>query len=75
MCTPTKRKIFENATLPILTSGAQTWVTAETQNLKLVCTQIAMKCSLLGIKFSDRIKNTNVRKLSGVKDAGTSLKS
>ncbi len=68
MTTLTKRKIFESATLPLLTYGAQTWATTETQNLKLVRTQIAMKRSLLGIKFSDRIRNTNVRKLFGVKD-------
>ncbi len=43
------------------------WVITETQNLKLVRTQIAMEHSLLRIKFSDRIRNTNVRKLSGVK--------
>ncbi len=44
------------------------WATTETQNLKLVRTQIAMERSLLGIKFSDWIRDTNVRKLSGVKD-------
>ncbi len=69
MPTPTKRKIFENATLPVLTySRAQTRLTTETQNLKLVYTQIPMKRSLLRIKFSNSIRNTKVIKLSGVKD-------
>ncbi len=76
MPTHIKRKIFESSILPVLTYGAQIWATAEAQNLKLIHTEIAKERLLSGIKFRDRIRDTNVRKLSGVKKtAGKSLKS
>ncbi len=63
-----KKKICESCTLPVFTYGSQTWVTTEAQILKLSRTQLATKWSLAGIKWRDKIRNTYIRELTGVKD-------
>ncbi|PZC72867.1 hypothetical protein B5X24_HaOG210392 [Helicoverpa armigera] len=55
---------------PVLTYGAQTWSLTECQKSRLKVCQRAMERSLLGIKRTDRIRNTVIRSRTGVADVG-----
>ncbi len=63
-----KKKILESCTPPVLTYGSQTWATIEAQILKVSRTQLAMERSLASIKRRDKIRNTCIRELTGVKN-------
>ncbi|PZC78256.1 hypothetical protein B5X24_HaOG202328 [Helicoverpa armigera] len=65
-----KRKLVDMCILPVLTYGAQTWSLTECQKSKLKVCQRAMERSLLGIKRTDRIRNTVIRSRTGVADVG-----
>nr|XP_049696607.1 uncharacterized protein LOC126054557 [Helicoverpa armigera] len=65
-----KPKLVDMCILPVLTYGAQTWSLTECQKSKLKVCQRAMERSLLGIKRTDRIRNTVIRSRTGVADVG-----
>ncbi len=65
-----KRKLIDVCILPILTYGAQTWSLTENQKSKLKICQRAMERSILGIKLSDRVRNSDIRSKTGIADVG-----
>ena len=56
--------------LPILTYGAQTWSLTESQKSKLKVCQRAMERSILGVRRTDRIRNTELRSKTRIIDLG-----
>ena len=65
-----KRKLIDMCILPILTYGPQTWSLTESQMTKLKVRQRVMEPSVLGIRFSDRIRNTLIHSKTGIADVG-----
>ena len=69
-----RRRLFEMCILPVLTYGAQTWSTTKLQEQKLRTAQTAMERRMLGITKRDRIRNEEIRRRTGMKDAVTEAK-
>ncbi|XP_061723667.1 uncharacterized protein LOC133529882 [Cydia pomonella] len=65
-----KRKLVDMCILPVLTYGAQAWSLTEIQKSKLKVCQRAMERSILGIKLTDRIRNTTLRSKTRIADVG-----
>ncbi|XP_047989820.1 uncharacterized protein LOC125229086 [Leguminivora glycinivorella] len=65
-----KRKLIDMCILPILTYGAQTWSLTEALKSKLKVCQRAMERSILGVRRTDRIRNTELRSRTRVVDVG-----
>ncbi|XP_063636081.1 uncharacterized protein LOC134806684 [Cydia splendana] len=65
-----KRKLVDMCILPILTYGAQTWSLTEAQKSRLKVCQRAMERSILGVRRSDRVRNTELRSKTRVVDVG-----
>ncbi|PZC76493.1 hypothetical protein B5X24_HaOG204513 [Helicoverpa armigera] len=65
-----KRKLVDMCILPVLTYGAQTWSLTECQKSSLKVCQRAMERSLLGIRRTDLVRNTDIRSKTGVADVG-----
>ena len=65
-----KQKLIDMCILPVLTYGAQTWSVTESQKFRLGVCQRAMERSILGVKRSDRIRNTTLRSNTGITDVG-----
>ncbi|XP_063383590.1 uncharacterized protein LOC134669904 [Cydia fagiglandana] len=63
-----KRKLIDMCILPILTYGAQTWSLTEALKSKLKVCQRAMERSILGVRRTDRIRNTELRSRTRVVD-------
>ncbi|KAL0850897.1 hypothetical protein ABMA28_006806 [Loxostege sticticalis] len=58
----------EHCILPVLTYGAETWVTTKAILQKLIVTQRAMERKLVGVSLRDRMTNKWLRKESKVSD-------
>ncbi|KAI5708080.1 hypothetical protein M8J77_016020 [Diaphorina citri] len=56
--------------LPVLTYGTETLALTKEQSRKLKVCQRRMERSILGISLRDRIRNTEIRRRTGVKDVG-----
>ncbi|XP_061726224.1 uncharacterized protein LOC133531845 [Cydia pomonella] len=56
-----KRKLVDMCILPILTYGAQSWSLTEAQKSRLKICQRAMERSILGVRRTDRVRNTELR--------------
>ncbi|XP_022832295.1 uncharacterized protein LOC111360566 [Spodoptera litura] len=65
-----KKKLMDVCILPILTYGAQTGSLSEHQKYKLKVCQRAMERSILGVRLSDRIRNTTLRSTTKIVDVG-----
>ncbi|XP_063619671.1 uncharacterized protein LOC134792332 [Cydia splendana] len=65
-----KRKLLDMCILPILTYGAQTWSQTEKEKSRLEVCQRAMERSILGVRRTDRIRNTELRSKTGIVDVG-----
>lgn len=63
-----KRRLMDMCILPILTYGAQTWSLTNTQKSDLKVCQRAMERSMLGIKLTDRVRNTVLRSKTLIAD-------
>ena len=61
-------RIFETCTMPTLIYGVQTWALTKSQAKKLQTTQRIMERSIMGIKKSERIPSTHIRKLTKTDD-------
>ena len=64
-----KRKVFDQCVLPVLTYGAETLTLTKRSVSKIRVTQYAMERSMLGITIGDKIRNTEIRRRTGVLDA------
>ncbi|XP_047998342.1 uncharacterized protein LOC125235798 [Leguminivora glycinivorella] len=65
-----KRKLVDMCILPVLTYGAQTWSLTESQKSKLKVCQRDIERSILGVKRTDRIRNTTLRSKTRIADVG-----
>ena len=65
-----KRKLIDMCILPVLTYGAQSWSLTEQQKSKLKICQRAMERSIIGVKRTDRVRNTALRSITQVIDVG-----
>ena len=65
-----KRKLMDMCILPTLTYGAQTWSLTKRQKSALGVCQRAMERSILGVKLTDRIRNSILRSKTQIADAG-----
>ena len=63
-----KRKLMDMCILPILTYGSQTWSLTNIQKSKLKVCQRAMERSILGVKLTDRVRNTTLRSKTQIVD-------
>ncbi|KAL0839312.1 hypothetical protein ABMA28_016056 [Loxostege sticticalis] len=63
-----KARIYNQCILPVLTYGAETWVTTKAILQKLIVTQRAMERRLVGVSLRDRMTNKWLRKESKVSD-------
>ncbi|KAL0881353.1 hypothetical protein ABMA27_001230 [Loxostege sticticalis] len=61
-------KNYRHCILPVLTYGAETWVTTKAILQKLIVTQRAMERRLVGVSLRDRMTNKWLRKESKVSD-------
>ncbi|KAI5718070.1 hypothetical protein M8J77_015738 [Diaphorina citri] len=65
-----KRDVMNMCILPVLTYGTETLALTKEQTRKLKVCQRRMERSILGISLRDRIRNTEIRRRTGVKDVG-----
>lgn len=65
-----KRKLMDICILPILTYGSQTWSLTNQQKSALGVCQRAMERSILGVKLTDRVRNTLLRSKTQIADVG-----
>ena len=63
-----RRRMYNQCVLPTMTYGAQTWTTTKQLENKLQVEQRAMKRKMLHIILRDKIKNTDIRRQTKVKD-------
>ncbi|KAL0859868.1 hypothetical protein ABMA27_010206 [Loxostege sticticalis] len=63
-----RTRIYNQCILPVLTYGAETWVTTKAILQKLIVTQRAMERKLVGVSLRDRMTNKWLRKESKVSD-------
>lgn len=64
-----KKKVLDSCVLPCLTYGCQTWCLTEKTANKISICQRTMERSILNLKLSDKVKNTEIRKRTQVTDA------
>ncbi|XP_075985622.1 uncharacterized protein LOC142982823 [Anticarsia gemmatalis] len=63
-----KRRLMDMCILPILTYGAQTWSLTSVQKSRLKVCQRAMERSILGVRLTDRVRNTTLRSKTQIAD-------
>ena len=63
-----RRRMYNQCVLPTMTYGAETWSTTQDLEQKLITTQRAMERRMLGITIRDRVRNSEIRSKTGVKD-------
>ena len=63
-----RRRMYDQCVLPAMSYGAETWTTTKQLEQKLRTTQRAMERRMLKITLKDRIRNSDIRKQTQVKD-------
>lgn len=63
-----KREIMDMCILPVLIYGAQTWSLTEKQKNMLRINQRKMERKILCISLKDKIRNSEIRKRTGIQD-------
>lgn len=67
--TSTKAEVLEKCVLPVLTYGSQTWsLNGKTKHMIQVC-QRKMERMILRVSLRDKIRNEDIRRTTGLKDA------
>ena len=69
-----RRRMFNQCVLPTMTYGAKTWTTTKYLEQKLQTAQRAMERKMLHVTLRDKIKNTEIRRQTQVKDIMVKLK-
>ena len=64
-----KKEILDNCVIPTLIYGAQTWTVTQKLKTSIQITQIKMERKILQVSTRDRIRNTEIRNRTQVKDA------
>ena len=68
-----KKQIF-NQCIPVLSYGADTWITTKRLEKKLRVTERAMESVLIGVTRKDRVSNQDLRKKTEVQDVIQEIK-
>ena len=63
-----RRKIFDQCILTTMTYGAETWSTTKVMEQKLITTQRAMERRMLNLTLRDKVRHTDIRQKTKVKD-------
>ena len=69
-----RRRMFDQCVIPTMTYGAETWTTTKQLEQKLITAQRAMERRMLNITIRDKIRNTEIRKQTQVKDIMVKIK-
>ncbi|XP_023217382.1 sodium channel protein type 3 subunit alpha-like [Centruroides sculpturatus] len=75
ICPCLKRKVFDQCVLPVLTYGSETWTLRKSEIQRLQTIQRNMERCMLGITRRDQKRITWIRKMIGVTDIITRMKS
>lgn len=65
-----RARIYDQCVLPVLTYGIETIVFTKRNIKKLKIAQRSMERRMMGITLQDKIRNTEIRKRTGVADVG-----
>ncbi|GFO40356.1 endonuclease-reverse transcriptase [Plakobranchus ocellatus] len=63
-----KRQVYDQCVLPTMTYGCQTWSLTKATTQKLRVAQRAMERKIQGIKLTDRVKCSEIRKRTQIQD-------
>ena len=69
-----RRRMYNQCIIPTMTYGAETWTTTKQLEQKLKTTQRAMERRMLNITIRDKIRNSEIRKQTQVKDVIQKIK-
>lgn len=70
----TKGKLFNTCVLPVLMYGSQTWALTKATTSHLACCQRAMERSMIGVRKTDRLRNTLIRNRTKVQDIAIKIR-
>ena len=65
---PLRGRIFDQCALTTMTYGAETWSTTKEIEQKLRTTQRAMERRMLNLTLRDKIRHSDIRQITQVKD-------
>ena len=63
-----RRRMYNQCVIPTMTYGAETWTTTKQLEQKLQVAQRAMERRMLNITIRDKVRNSEIRKQTQVKD-------
>ena len=63
-----RRRVFNQCVLPTMTYGAETWSTTKYLEQKLMTAQRSMERKMLNISLRDKVKSSEIRSKTKVKD-------
>ena len=63
-----KKPIFNQCIIPVLSYGSETWTTTKKLEKKLRVTERAMERIMVGVTRKDRVRNTDLRERTKVRD-------
>ncbi|XP_072016915.1 uncharacterized protein [Amphiura filiformis] len=63
-----RRRVYDQCVLITMTYGAETWSTTKEMEQKLVTAQRAMERKMLHLSLRERVRHTEIRKVTQVKD-------
>ena len=63
-----RRRVFDQCVLTTIVYAAETWITTQEMEQKLITTQRAMERKMLHLSLKDKVRHTSIRKKTRVKD-------
>ena len=69
-----KKQLFNQCIIPVLSYGSETWTTTKKLEKKLRVTERAMERIMVGVTRKDRVKNSELREKTNVRDIITEIK-
>ena len=69
-----RKRMYDQCVMPTMTYGAETWTTTKHLKQKLMTAQRAMERRMLNITIRDKIRNSEIRKQTKVKDVMLKIK-
>jgi len=69
-----KRKIFNQCIKPVFMYGSETWAMTKRMEMKIRSSQMCMERQMLGIKWSDHVRNETVRDKTKIDDILVKIK-
>ena len=69
-----RKRMYDQCVIPTMTYGAETWTTTKHLEQKLMIAQRAMERRRLNITIRDKIRNSEIKKQTKVKDVLLKIK-